>query len=150
MTTTIDDVIKQQFNKVTQLKAEVEVTEKAAKRGWKTNCSFVHPSIATGPVNLTIAQEADVFRAMVELLNYRTGAEKACEILELPATDEVKYQGFLISDWVDDMKKRVAMCQLKSRKDKLAQLESRLAAIISPEQKRQMELEAIMNELGDK
>jgi hypothetical protein len=56
--------------------------------------------------------------------------------------------GYLISDWIDDFKKRIATIQLKEKKEKLKSLEVRLHAIISPEKKRQMELDAIMKDLA--
>lgn len=143
----IDATIQQQFNRVAELKAEVEKTEKETKRGWKTNCSFVHPALVNSPINLNVVSESDVFHAMVELMNFKAGAERATEVLGLDASAELMYRGYSVQDWIDDMKKRIAMCQLKARKDKLNQLEKRLSAIISPEQKRQMELDAILKEL---
>jgi hypothetical protein len=58
------------------------------------------------------------------------------------------HDGYLISDWIDDFKKRIATIQLKEKKEKLKSLEVRLHAIISPEKKRQMELDAIMKDLA--
>ena len=54
---------------------------------------------------------------------------------------------YLVSDWIQDMKTRAAKIQLISEKNELAELESRLQAIVSPEQRRLMELEAIAKSL---
>lgn len=62
---------------------------------------------------------------------------------------EFKHDGYTIDQWIDDFKKRIVIIHLAAKKDELKKLEERLSAIVSPEQRRQMELEAIMKGLED-
>ena len=58
-----------------------------------------------------------------------------------------EWNGFSVNDWIDDIKTRINKVQIASKKVKLEHLESRLNAIISPELRAEMELEAISAEL---
>jgi hypothetical protein len=57
--------------------------------------------------------------------------------------------GFSVDEWKEDFQTRVNQISVQEKRKELAELESRLNAIISPELKAQMELEAIA-ELLDK
>lgn len=56
--------------------------------------------------------------------------------------------GFSAADWLADIKTRIDKVQIASKKKKLEELEKRLNAVISPELRAQMELDAIAAELG--
>jgi molybdenum-dependent DNA-binding transcriptional regulator ModE len=51
--------------------------------------------------------------------------------------------GFSIDEWKEDFQTRVNQISVQEKRKELAELESRLNAIISPELKAQMELESI-------
>ena len=73
----------------------------------------------------------------------------AMETLELTRPyPEVTWQGYPVASWLTDLKTRVGVLELEQKRNKLESLEKRLDAILSPELKRQMELESIMKELG--
>ncbi len=141
----IDKKIEELFAVVKAQKIEVEKAEKESKRSWNTNCSF--KLYGTTPVNLQTASEDNVFKSLTELLTFKNTAEEALEILGLKK--EIKHDGYSFNEWVEDFQKRIATIQLKAKKEKLKTLEDRLTSIVSPEQKRQMELEAIMKDLGE-
>ena len=144
MTTTIDKQIENLLAVVKTQKAEVEKAEKESKRSWNTNCSF--KLLSASPVNIQTANEDAIVRALSELLTFKNSSQEASKILGL--TQDIKHDGYTADEWIEDFQKRIATLQLKTKKDKLKTLEDRLNSIVSPEQKRQMELAAIMQDLN--
>lgn len=148
MTTQIDQKINQLFEVVRKQKAEVEAAEKESKQSWKTNCSIVMPfGRDETPVNLQTASEDKVKTVVIGLLKHRDYSAEAEQVLGLPSAND--YKGFSYDDWIADCKKRIAVLGIRAKKEKLAELEKRLNGIVSPEQKRQMELEAITASLAE-
>lgn len=147
MTNKIDEKINALFEVVRKQKAEVEAAEKESKQSWKTTCSIVVPfGRDEGRVNLQTAKEDTVKSVVMGLLKHRDYATEAEQLLGLEPTG--KYDNFTYEDWFTDCKKRMAVINIKAKKDQLAMLELRLNSIVSPEQKRQMELDAITASLG--
>lgn len=141
----IDKKIDELFAVVKAQKVEVEKAEKESKRSWNTNCSF--KLYGATPVNLQTATEDMIFKSLTELLTFKGNAEEAIEILGLKK--EIKHDGYSVGEWIEDFQKRIATIQLKMKKEKLKTLEDRLTSIVSPEQKREMELAAIMKEMSE-
>lgn len=141
----IDKKIEELFSIVKAQKLEVEKAEKESKRNWNTNASF--KLWGTSPITLQTANEDLILKALTELLTLKNTSEEALEILGLKK--EIKHDGYTVNEWIEDFQKRIATIHLKAKKEKLKTLEDRLTSIVSPEQKRQMELESIMKELGD-
>lgn len=145
MSETIDQKINELFLVVRNQKTDVELSEKQSKQSWKTNCT-IHFDKNTSPINIQTASEAVIKNIIIELLKLKDYANRAEEILGL-AKSEI-YDGFSFEDWITDCKKRITVMSLRNKKEKLIQLETRLNALVSPEQKRQMELDAITNLLN--
>jgi hypothetical protein len=143
----IDDQINKLFEVVRKQREEVEAAEKETKQSWKTKCSLVVPySRDEVIVNLQTAKEEKVKTIVMGLLKHRDYALEAEQLLGLPQTNQ--YDGFSYEDWISDCKKRIAMLGIKAKKELLALTEQRLNAIVSPEQKRAMELAEITKSLG--
>lgn len=140
----IDKKIKELFEVVEQEKKKVEELNSTSKSKWNTNCSF-KPKNATVNVNIQTASKDTIIDLMSNLLGYEKFNKLSCQILGLESSE--KFYGFTYEQWVDDFKKRISIIDLKERREKLKSLESRLNGIISPEQRREMELQAIINEL---
>jgi len=68
-------------------------------------------------------------------------------VLGVESPEKFTWGGYPVADWIDDIKLRIAKIRIETKKKRLELLESRLAAVISPELKAQMELEAIEQEL---
>lgn len=138
----IDKKINDLFEVVRQKRADVEAAEKEVKKKWETNCSITLPiSPNTPPINIQTANEATVKLVVVELLKHREYVNKAESMLGLSTSE--KYGSYEYGQWFDDCKKRVASISLLSKKESLLELEKRLNGIVSPEQKRAMELAEI-------
>lgn len=146
--TTIDQKINELFEVVKKQKAEVEAAEKESKQSWKTNCSIVLPfGRDENPINLQTATQEKVKNIVIGLLKHKEYSAEAEQVLGLEPTTQ--YNGFSYEDWLADCKKRISVLNIRTKKDKLAVLEKRLNDIVSPEQKRQMELDSIMKDLGN-
>ncbi len=70
--------------------------------------------------------------------------------LHNPSDYNFTWLGFTVEEWKDDFQTRVNQISVQEKRKELAELESRLNAIISPELKAQMELEAIEKLLSSK
>ena len=140
----VDAKIQALFDILNKQKAEVEAAEKDAKRPWKTNCSYNKDPNAA-PINIQTASEKMITMLLAESLMIEQHYAKAAEIL---GSDPVIPSTYKMDDWLDDFKKRIAIINLKAKKEKLTQLETRLNAIVSPDQRRAMELAEITKSLG--
>lgn len=144
MSNKIDAKVTALFDVLQSKKTELEETKKAISKHWETNGSFVgsQPS----PINIQTASEGTVLGIVSYLLmtqDYQIRAAK-----ELGIAHVSNYGGFPFSAWIQDCKKRIAKLSIESKKTELDELEIRLNAIVSPEQKRQLELEALTKALG--
>lgn len=146
--TTIDQKINELFEVVKKQKAEVEAAEKESKQSWRTNCSISLPfGRDENPINLQTATQDKVKNIVIGLLKHKEYSAEAEQVLGLEQSTQ--YNGFSYDDWIADCKKRISVLNIRTKKDKLAVLEKRLNDIVSPEQKRQMELDSIMKDLGN-
>ena len=148
MTDTIDTKITDLFGVLNKKKAEVESAEKTANQKWKTNCSFPSVFGNTQPINIQTQKEDALVELLSDLLIHDDFSRRSAALLGIEYNGG-NWGGFAITDWVEDFKTRVAKLQLATKKADLAKLETRLNAIVSPEQRRAMELEAIMKSLAD-
>jgi hypothetical protein len=143
------------FKVVRTKQEEVAAAEKASKQSWKTNCTIHVNSefVALGngalsgvPINIQTASQDTIRNVVIRLLQIRDYSEKAEEILGLEKS--TKHDGFTYDDWLTDCQKRITVLGLQAKKSSLASLEKRLDAIVSPDQRRAMELKAIAESLG--
>jgi hypothetical protein len=140
----IDAKIQSLFCVLNTQKAEVEAAEAETKKSWKTNCSFLL-NVASTNVNIQTAPLSILIEVQAELLLKAQYYTKAAEMLGVEY--DGKWGNFSISDWQEDLTKRAAIINLSGKKAKLAELEKRLSGIVSPEQRRAMELDAITKSL---
>ncbi len=145
MTDRIDSKITELFAVLTKQKEEVSEAVKTSKHKWKTNCSFPSVFGNTQPINIQTQTEPALVELLSDLLIHREFSRKAAEALGVDHKDT--WGGASIDDWIDDFKTRIAKIQLAAKQVKLTQLEQRLDAIISPEQRRALELEEITKSL---
>lgn len=132
-----------------EIKRQKAEIANAERPNWKTNCSFSYTGSQSNAINLHVATDLMELARIVAFLR-RTEKDLVEAYAELGIAPEcvaLKWNGYIVQDWVDDIKARIDKIQIASKKAKLAKLESRLNAIISPELRAQMELEAIAEEL---
>lgn len=146
MSDKIDQEIQKLFDVVNQQKQEMQNAEKLIQTSWKTNCSLPLPEAPNHPINLQTAPENRIKYLTAFLLQHRHFNELAEKELQLESTST--YEGFSYDDWINDCKKRMAVIQARTKKEKLRKLEERLNGIVSPEERRRMELAQISKELA--
>ena len=143
---TTDEKVKELFDLVQSKKLAIE---KAERPCWKTSGNFGY-SANSAHDRTSIPTVTDV-RKLVEmyafLMERRDKSESASK--ELGVEYNFTWLGFSVDEWKEDFQTRVNQISVQEKRKELAELESRLNAIISPELKAQMELEAIA-ELLDK
>lgn len=136
------DLIKE----VTRQKAEITKIEKP---NWRTNCSFsYHENRQNEAINLHVETNVKTLICIAAFLQDKESSyKKAAESLGVESPD-FTWNGYSVTDWIEDLKMRINKIQIESRKKKLATLETRLNALISPEMRAELELEAIASELS--
>lgn len=142
--TTTDQKTLELIREVAKQKEEIS---KAERPSWTTNCSFSYTERPSDAVNIHVESNIRNLVCIAAFLkekekSYREAAEALG--VEAPA---FTWSGYAVSDWLSDLKLRINKIQIASKKKKLETLETRLNAIISPELRAQMELEAIASEL---
>lgn len=147
MADNIDDKVRGLFDVLQKQKERVEQAEQETKQSWKTKCTISIPSLSPTPINIQTATQGLVLSIGASLLVYQQTTAEAAKRLGIEE-DVTEYNGSSIDDWFADLKKRVAVIGITEKRKSLAELEKRLDAIVSPEVRRQMELEALTKELA--
>lgn len=146
-TLTTDDKVKQMFDLVQEKKLAIE---KAERPCWKTSGNFGF-SANSGHDRTQIATITDV-RKIVEmyafLIERKDKSETAAS--QLGVNYNFTWLGFTVEEWKEDFQTRVNQISIQEKRKELAEVEARLNALISPELKAQMELEAITKLLEGK
>jgi hypothetical protein len=123
---------------------------KANRPNYITNCAFNFiEGKFDGAINLHVETSID---KLIKIASYIIAKEKGYKEAAFMFGLEkyignFTYNGYKCEDWIHDIKARIDKIMINEKQKSLDKLEERLNAIISPELKRQMELEAIANEL---
>ena len=147
MTNSIDTQITELFEVLNQKKKLVEESETKSKLKWKTNCSFPSVFGTTHPINIQTQTESALVELLSDLLIHIEYNKRAAALIgsKLNAT---MWGGFSVEDWVEDFATRIAKINLIKEQNELIELEKRLNAVVSPEQRRQLEVEALKTALS--
>ena len=144
--TVADGQIIALLNKIKQEKAAIE---KAERPDWKTNACFAYIDGSSQIINIkTISNVGDLIQIGAFLLEREKAFRTAIEQLDVVDAPSFTWCGFSLNSWISDLKARIAKIQISAKKAKLEALEERASAIVSPELRRLMELEAIQKELA--
>ncbi len=139
-TKTTDEKVKELFNSVQEKKLAIE---KAERPCWKTSGNFgFSANSAHDRVSIPTVTDA---RKIVEMFAFLIERKDKSELAasQLGVDFKFTWLGFTVDEWKDDFQTRVDQISIQAKRKELAEIESRLNAIISPELKAQMELEAI-------
>ncbi len=120
----------------------------AERSSWKTNGQF---SFNGTTLNLHVSgADGDVTQLMLvaaQLLRLEDDFERAATVLGVEKPPALKLSGYLVRDWLEDVRTRINRVQIKAKREKLEKLEARANAILTPEMKARLELEALSAEL---
>ena len=136
---THDEKVQLLFAKLQAKKAEVANAERPQ---YLTGGQFRYSESMGNSIDiLTVRDE----RKLVEILTFlKERSEKYTEAAkELGVDVNFTWLGFTVNEWTTDLLTRVSILQLAKRKAELKELEERVNAIVSPELRRKMEIEAL-------
>ena len=144
---TTDDLVLEMLKKVQQKKEEVKAAKK--KPQWKTNLSIGRDSSTSqGRVNImTRTDPNEIIDWFIFLTQKEEGVEKAAEELGLPA--DTTWLGYSIEDWKCDLKARAAQLSIDAKQKEIEALDKRVNKLVSPDQRREMELAALQALLAE-
>jgi hypothetical protein len=121
-----------------QIAAKKALLNTATKTSLKTNL-VLHLEEKT--YNLNVLPAADLGMLTIRLNMYKISAS------DLKLTDVV-ISGYAIDDWLEDIFAKVNYVNTKAEKLKLAEMEKRLAELLSNDKKIELELSNLEKELG--
>jgi len=138
---TTDNAVMALLAKVTKKK---EAIKNASKRPqWKTSCTIgKDPTTTQNRINIqTVRDENILISLWAWLMAEHAGMCKAADDLGL--TWDTTYMGYTIQDWLDDIRTMVRILKVERQKEELAELDKRVNELVSPDQRREMELKQL-------
>ncbi len=123
---------------------------KAERPSWITNCSFGYDPNNNFRLNIQVERDlsvlVDMYAFLITKKEYHGNAVKQLGLTEKEAP--FKWMNFTFDEWAADIQTRISGIKIKAKKDELAVLETRVNALVSPEQRRAIELEKLVKEIG--
>lgn len=140
---TIDEQIRGLFAKLEVRKAKVAELKATIARSWVTNGTFRLIG-ASSTTNLQTANVQQIEEIATHLCIFRGARAEAATRLR-PMDD--KQQGYTVDQWFEDLAKRLAAIDIREEEKQLEILEQRLNSVLSPEARRQIEVELLLKEV---
>lgn len=141
-----DEIIRKLSEKIKEKKKVLDSIENPS---YKTNLSFGYDPTSSARINLhTINNLQTIVEITSFLLDKSKGFEEASKLLDIPVV-EFKWQGYSLNDWINDLKARASKITVEFKRKEFKILEEKLDGLISTEQRRLLELEAIEKSLED-
>ncbi len=146
-TKTTDDLVMELLKKVQQKKEEIKAAKK--KPNWKTNLSLGRDSNGVHDrVNIqTRTDPNEIIDWYVFITQKEEGFAQAAK--ELGLSVNLTWHGYPISDWKDDLKTRAAQLSVDQKQKEMEALDKRVNKLVSPDQRREMELQALQQILAE-
>ena len=145
-----DDQITELFSYIKKQREEIVADER--KPTYQTNLTWSYTDgNLNQSLNLATVQDPATLLKVAAFLQSMSTAYDAIGASVYGADGKVpefKWCGHPASEWLHDIKILVKRILVKSKKERLATLEARLDAIVSPEMRTRLELAAIAGELG--
>jgi len=135
------------MNEIKRRKTELT---KLSKSNWRTNCTFTYGPYGTKAdvYNLQVLSDVkDLIMIAAFLREKERTYKETASALKVESVPEFAWNGFYVSEWLEDITARINKIQIVDKRKKLELLEQRAQSVISPELKREMEIQAIMADL---
>ncbi len=146
MAKTTDEAVMQLLIKVQQKTEEIKKAKKRPQ--WKTNCTLgFDPESPQGRVNIMTVRDASKVVDLYAFLIQREEFFKQAAH-ELGLEVDLVYMGYSFDDWKVDLMSRAAQLSVEQKKKEVEALDRRVNKLVSPDQRREMELEALQKILG--
>lgn len=130
-------------------KKKKEIAKLKVRPVWKTSCTFGRdPNSTQDRTNIQTVRET---RKLVEIYAFLTSQQSGLEnaALELGVDFDGTWLNYSISDWKEDLKTRASQLSIESKQKELDTLDDRVNRLVSPDQRRVMELKALQQMLED-
>ena len=140
----IDQKVMALVAKVNEKKAEIKAAERPC---WETNLSFGY--VEDSPANRVAINVTTKVNELVSIVAFLNGKERDFKAAaeELGVKAKFTWMNFTKDQWINDCKTRVGSLLISEKKKELDKLEERVNSLITPEQRRQLELEKLEKEL---
>lgn len=140
-----DERVKALFASLQAKKAEIANAERPQ---YITGGLFRYSESVGNPIDIMTVRDE---RKLVEILAFLKDREKSYTeaAAELKVKAGFTWLGFTTDEWAKDLRTRVSILQIANRRKELAELEARVNAVMTPELRRQMEMEALEALLGN-
>jgi hypothetical protein len=142
----IDDVIADLFKVIEDKKSKIAKLEKP---NYKTNMSFLlNENDNLSAINLRVINDpVYLVKLLANLTNLRNEFININKLFSLNL--DFTYSNYSYEDWRDDILALIAKVTIKKEKDDLDKKEAKLNLLISPEQRRKLEVELLRKQLED-
>lgn len=142
-----DQMVLELLQKVEDKKKQIGNAERPS---WITNCVFKYNTNSNEGINIQTVRDLETLIDIVGFLTSKLNSFKeATDILKLNPHDvSFKYGGFTYPEWISDIQTRINQIRIKTKKDELAKLEERVNALVTPEQRREIELAKLVKEMN--
>lgn len=146
MANELDKKVQELYNVIQAKKAKIAKIERP---NYKTNLSFP-TSLNDDSRRINLQVYNDIPSLIIMLANLQTTKIQFDNISEeLDIKAEFMYGGYKFEDWKHDFIAIINKVNIKKEKDDLASKESKLNLLVSPEEKRRLDIEALAKELVD-
>lgn len=140
---TIDDKIQLFMDKVEKQEKEIEQANQLIAKDWKTKCSF---NILGNHFNLRTANKESIVLTFSNIIFLKHSFDEANKLLGTDVPFKLEVDSF--EDIKEDFQKRIAILDIKNKKDKLYKMKQKLDSIASEDHKRQKVLKDIEDEFN--
>jgi hypothetical protein len=143
----VDQIVMDLLKKVEEKKRQIGNAERPS---WVTNCSFGYNADSNARINIQVVRELEQLVDIHAFLTAKVnGFRQSLAALKLNEKEvPFKWLNFTYDQWVSDIETRINGLRIKAKKDELNALEARVNALVSPEQRRAIELEKLVKEIG--
>lgn len=141
----IDQTIQLLFTKLSERKAKVASLEAEIAKSWRTTGAFRLIG-AQSTTNIQTAQAEQLEEVAAHIVMLANAMSEASTKLSRPSAQKI--QGYKAEDWFSDLQKRLAAIDVREEKKQLEALEQRLNQVLSPEERRRIEVELLAKELS--
>ena len=127
-------------SKILALKADIEVKEKKLNKpifSPKTNCNITIENIR---YNLNVLEKDELTLLLVKVNSLALSAKD----LGL-SNEDVKISGFSISDWMEDIRSKLELCNYNQNIKQLDSLKETLQKLLSEDKRTEIEIDNIAN-----
>lgn len=141
----IDTTIQQLFNKLAERKTKVASLKAEVAKSWKTTGVFRLIG-APSTTNIQTANAETLEEIAAHVIILANALNEASVKLSRPGKQKV--QNYTPEEWFNDLQKRLAMIDVREEEKQLETLEQRLNQVLSPEERRRIEVEMLAKELS--